>query len=108
MASNDGKSASRSTRASRSASPYMRTGRIAGEALSALFYLGLEFAERQRTGLKEDVEDCQRERRDLKQMVDVLGPAALGTQRILVQLGGLDRGAAGVGGRAAGRGPADG
>ena len=63
------------------------------EAISALLYLGLEFAERQRAGLKEDIEDLQRELRDLKQMVDVLGPAALGTQRILVhwaaQAGGL-------------------
>ena len=32
-----------------------------GEALSALLYLGLEFAERQRTGLREDIEDLQRE-----------------------------------------------
>jgi hypothetical protein len=54
-----------------------------GEATSALLYLGLEFAERQRTGLKEDIEDLQRELRDLRQMVDVIGPAALGTQRIL-------------------------
>ena len=49
--------------------------------------------EEQRTGLREDIEDVQRELRDLKQMVDVLGPAALGTQRILVhwaaQTGGL-------------------
>ena len=64
-----------------------------GEALSALLYLGLEFAERQRTGLKEDIEDLQRELRDLKQMLDVMGPAALGTQRILAhwaaQTGGL-------------------
>ena len=61
-----------------------------GEAISALLYLGLEFAERQRTGLKEDIE---REVRDLRQMVDVMGPAALGTQRILAhwaaQTGGL-------------------
>ncbi len=65
----------------------------AGEALTALLYLGLEFAERQRTGLREDVEDVQRELRDLKHMVDVLGPAALATQRILAhwaaQTGGL-------------------
>ena len=61
-----------------------REGLTFGESLSALLYLGLEFAERQRTGLKEDIEDLQRELRDLKQMVDVLGPAALGTQRILV------------------------
>jgi hypothetical protein len=64
-----------------------------GEAISALLYVGLEFAERQRTGLKDDIEDLQRELRDLKQMVDVLGPAALGTQRILThwaaQTGGL-------------------
>ena len=64
-----------------------------GEALSALLYLGLEFAERQRTGLKEDIEDLQRDLQDIKQMVDVLGPAALGTQRILAhwaaQTGGL-------------------
>jgi hypothetical protein len=64
-----------------------------GEAISALLYLGLEFAERQRTGLKEDIEDVQRDLRDLKLMVDVLGPAALGAQRILThwaaQTGGL-------------------
>jgi hypothetical protein len=64
-----------------------------GEAISALLYLGLEFAERQRTGLKEDIEDLQSELRDLRQMVDVIGPAALGTQRILAhwaaQTGGL-------------------
>ena len=70
-----------------------REGLTLGEAISALLYLGLEFAERQRTGLKEDIEDLQRDLRDLKQMVDVLGPAALGTQRILVhwaaQTGGL-------------------
>jgi hypothetical protein len=50
------------------------------EAISALLYLGLEFAERQRTGLKEDIQDLVRELRDIKQMLDVLGPAALGTQ----------------------------
>src|SRR6266568_2084745 len=61
-----------------------REGLTVGEAIAALLYLGLEFAERQRTGLKEDIEDLQRDLRDLKQMVDVLGPAALGTQRILV------------------------
>ena len=70
-----------------------REGLPVGESLSALLYLGLEFAERQRTGLKEDIEDLQRELRDLKQMVDVIGPAALGTQRILAhwaaQTGGL-------------------
>ena len=70
-----------------------REGLTAGEAISALLYVGLEFAERQRTGLKDDIEDLQREMRDLKQMVDVLGPAALGTQRILshwaAQTGGL-------------------
>jgi len=70
-----------------------REGMTAGEALSALLYLGLEFAERQRTGLREEIEDLQREVGDLKQMVDVLGPAALGTQRILshwaAQTGGL-------------------
>src|SRR5262245_4965878 len=70
-----------------------REGLTVGEAISALLYLGLEFAERQRAGLKEDMEDLQREVRDLKQMVDVLGPAALGTQRILAhwaaQTGGL-------------------
>src|SRR5260370_42608892 len=64
-----------------------------GEALSALLYLGLEFAERQRTGLREDIEDLQREVRDLRQMIDVLGAGALGTQRILchwaAQTGGL-------------------
>jgi hypothetical protein len=70
-----------------------REGLTVGEAVSALLYLGLEFAERQRTGLKEDIEDLQRELRDLRQMVDVLGPAALGAQRILAhwaaQTGGL-------------------
>ena len=70
-----------------------REGMTAGEALSALLYLGLEFAERQRTGLREEIEDLQRDVGDLKQMVDVLGPAALGTQRILshwaAQTGGL-------------------
>ena len=70
-----------------------REGLTLGEAISALLYLGLEFAERQRTGLREDIEDLQRELRDLRQMVDVLGPAALGTQRILAhwaaQTGGL-------------------
>jgi hypothetical protein len=70
-----------------------REGLTAGEAISALLYVGLEFVERQRTGLKDDIEDLQRELRDLKQMVDVLGPAALGTQRILThwaaQTGGL-------------------
>jgi hypothetical protein len=64
-----------------------------GEALPALLYLGLEFAERQRTGLKEDIEDVQRELADVKQMLDVLGPASLGVQRILAhwaaQTGGL-------------------
>jgi hypothetical protein len=64
-----------------------------GEAICALLYLGLEFAERQRTGLKEDIEDLQRELRDLRQMVDVIGPAALATPRILAhwaaQTGGL-------------------
>ncbi len=64
-----------------------------GEALPALLYLGLEFAERQRTGLKEDIEDIQRELTDVKQMLDVLGPASLGVQRILAhwaaQTGGL-------------------
>ena len=53
-----------------------------GEALSALLYLGLEFAERQRTGLREDLEDLLREVRDLRQSVDVLGPAAMGTHGI--------------------------
>jgi hypothetical protein len=70
-----------------------REGLTQGEAMSALLYLGLEFAERQRAGLKEDIEDLQRELRDVRQMVDVLGPAALGTQRILshwaAQTGGL-------------------
>lgn len=70
-----------------------REGLTLGEALSALLYLGLEFAERQRAGLREDMEDLQRELRDLRHMVDVLGPAALGTQRILAhwaaQTGGL-------------------
>ncbi len=71
----------------------IRERMTAGEALTALLYLGLEFAERQRTGLREDVEDVQRELRDIKQMVDILGPAALATQRILAhwaaQTGGL-------------------
>ncbi len=70
-----------------------REGLTVGEAISALLYVGLEFAERQRTGLKDDIDDLQRELRDIKQMVDVLGPAALGTQRILshwaAQTGGL-------------------
>ena len=70
-----------------------REGLTVGEAISALLYVGLEFAERQRTGLKDDIEDLQRELRDVKHMVDVLGPAALGTQRILThwaaQTGGL-------------------
>jgi hypothetical protein len=70
-----------------------REGLTPGEAISALLYLGLEFAERERTGLKDDIEDLARELRDLKQMVDVVGPAALGTQRILAhwaaQTGGL-------------------
>ena len=70
-----------------------REGLTQGEAISALLYLGLEFAERQRAGLKEDIEDLQRELRAVRQMVDVLGPAALGTQRILshwaAQTGGL-------------------
>src|SRR5205809_985722 len=70
-----------------------REGLTVGKAIAALLYLGLEFAEGQRAGLKEDIEDLQRELRDLKQMVDVLGPAALGTQRILThwaaQTGGL-------------------
>ena len=70
-----------------------REGLTLGEAISALLYLGLEFAERQRTGLKEDIEDLQRELRDLRQMVDVIGPAALATPRILAhwaaQTGGL-------------------
>jgi hypothetical protein len=64
-----------------------------GEALTALLYLGLEFAERQRSGLKEDIEDLQRELSDVKHMLDVLGPASLGVQRILAhwaaQTGGL-------------------
>ena len=34
-----------------------REGLTVGEAIAALLYLGLEFAERQRTGLKEDIED---------------------------------------------------
>lgn len=63
------------------------------EALPALLYLGLEFAERQRTGLKEDIEDVQRDLADVRQMLDVLGPASLGVQRILAhwaaQTGGL-------------------
>ena len=70
-----------------------REGLTLGEAISALLYLGLEFAERQRTGLKEDIEDLQRELRDLRQMVDVIGPAALAAPRILAhwaaQTGGL-------------------
>ena len=64
-----------------------------GEALTALLYLGLEFAERQRSGLKEDIEDLQRELSDVKHMLDILGPASLGVQRILAhwaaQTGGL-------------------
>jgi len=64
-----------------------------GEAVSALLDLGLEFAARQRTGLRELVEDVQYDLNELRHMVDVLGPAALGTQRILAhwaaQTGGL-------------------
>jgi hypothetical protein len=48
-----------------------REGLTVGEAISALLYLGLEFAERQRAGLKEDMNDLQREVRDLKMS---LGP----------------------------------
>ena len=70
-----------------------RESMTAGEAVSALLYLGLEFSERQRTGLRDDVEDVQRVLRGIEQMVDVLGPAALATQRILAhwaaQTGGL-------------------
>jgi hypothetical protein len=57
-----------------------REGLTLAEAISALLYPGLEFAERQGTGLKENIEDLQRDLRDPKQMVDVLGPAALGTK----------------------------
>jgi hypothetical protein len=64
-----------------------------GEALNALVYLGLEFAEKQRTGLREDIEDLQRDIADVKQMLDALGPSALGVLRILAhwasQTGGL-------------------
>jgi hypothetical protein len=64
-----------------------------GEALTALVYLGLEFAEKQRTGLREDLDDLQREIADVKQMLDVLGPSSLGVLRILThwatQTGGL-------------------
>ena len=70
-----------------------REGLTVGESIAALLYLGLEFAERQRAGLKEDIQDLQRELRDLRQMVDVIGPAALATPRILAhwaaQTGGL-------------------
>ena len=38
-----------------------REGLTVGEAIAALLYLGLEFAEGQRAGLKEDIEDLQRE-----------------------------------------------
>ena len=64
-----------------------------GEAVSALLELGLEFGGRQRAGLRELMEDVQRDVEELRHMVDVLGPAALGTQRILAhwaaQTGGL-------------------
>jgi hypothetical protein len=64
-----------------------------GEALTALVYLGLEFAEKQRTGLREDLDDLQREIADVKQMLDVLGPSSVGVLRILThwatQTGGL-------------------
>src|SRR5712691_7508784 len=38
-----------------------REGLTVGEAIAALLYQGLEFAERQRAGPKEDIEDLQRE-----------------------------------------------
>jgi len=63
------------------------------EAMSALLELGMEFAGRQRAGLRELVEDVQHDLNELREMVDVLGPAALGAQRILAhwaaQTGGL-------------------
>ena len=43
-----------------------RDGLTHAEAISALLYLGLEFAERHRAGLKEDIEDLQRELRDVR------------------------------------------
>jgi hypothetical protein len=64
-----------------------------GEAVSALMELGLEFAHRQKIDLHELVEDVQHDLSELREMVDVLGPAALGTQRLLAhwaaQTGGL-------------------
>src|SRR5258708_21125831 len=81
-----------------------REGLTVGEGISALLYLGLEFAERQRTGIKEDFEDLQRELRDLKQMVDVLGPAALATQRILAHWAAQTGGARGAQGQVLARG----
>ena len=63
------------------------------EAVSALLELGMEFVGRQRIGLRELIEDVQHDLNELREMVDVLGPAALGTQRILAhwaaQIGGL-------------------
>jgi hypothetical protein len=63
------------------------------EAVSALLELGMEFVGRQRIGLRELIEDVQHDLNELREMVDVLGPAALGTQRILAhwaaQTGGL-------------------
>jgi len=52
----------------------------------------LEFAERQRSGLREDLEDLQREIADVKQMLDVLGPSSLGVLRILAGPAGGARG----------------
>src|SRR5262245_63013461 len=63
------------------------------EAVSALLELGMEFAGRHRPGLRELLEDVQRDVNELREVVDVIGPAALGTQRILAhwaaQTGGL-------------------
>jgi hypothetical protein len=63
------------------------------EAVTALLELGLEFGQRQRADTRELLEDVQRDIDELRHMIDVLGPAALGTQRILAhwaaQTGGL-------------------
>jgi hypothetical protein len=70
MDSNDGEVAIRLDRGlkERVAAYAAREGLTVGESLSALLYLGLEFAERQRTGLKEDIEGLERELRDLKHL----------------------------------------
>jgi serine/threonine protein kinase len=53
----------------------------------------LEFAEKQRLEVRDDLHDLQSELRDVKHMLDLVGPAALGAVRILshwaAQTGGL-------------------